>query len=271
VSPKNKGKFGKGKPQIEGTDEFVSGVNQFLNKLKPFAKQLVIGAVVVFVAVVAAVAYNMHRNKQEARATELYSDALDIYQQPVMSEQDAELLASLNLPNQDTLVTHTSVQARAAMALEPLETLQSEYGGTNAAKSARLLHAGALFDAGRYDEAAEMYAAFADSGALEAQRVAAREGVGYALEAKAFAIEDKAAQTAALERALAAFAKIQDKPDGLMRDYALYHQARVMQALDRRDEAIKLYNEVLDTQPATGLRREINNRLAVLDVPADGK
>ena len=47
MSPKNKGKFGKGKPSIETEDEFVSGVNQFLQKLKPYAKQLLIGLVVL--------------------------------------------------------------------------------------------------------------------------------------------------------------------------------------------------------------------------------
>ena len=48
---KNKGKFGKGKPKIEDQDEFVSGVQQVAERVRPYAKQLIIGASVILIAV----------------------------------------------------------------------------------------------------------------------------------------------------------------------------------------------------------------------------
>jgi len=269
VSPKNKGKFGKGKPEIETEDEFVSGVNGFLQKLKPFARQLIIGGVVILVAVIAAIGYNMYRERQAAKATELYDRAVVIYQQPVMSAEEAELIKSLNLPNTPKdMVTHESTEARAAAALAVLEELQSEHGSTSVAERARLFHAGILFDAARYDDAAAMYRKFASSDASADQRIIAREGIGYSIEAKALAEKDPTAQQKGLEQALAAFEKVQPKQDGVYRDYALYHQARLLQTMERNDEAVTLYNQVLDTQPTTPLRSVITQRLAVLEKPA---
>jgi hypothetical protein len=269
VSPKNKGKFGKGKPAIEPQDEFVSGINRVLIKLKPFAKQLLIGGIVVLVAVVAGVGWNMYAQTRAARASELYAQALVIYGQPVMSAEEAELIKSLNLGGQIDFVTHATPQERAQKALVPLEELRSKYGSTDAAAAARLLHAGVLLDAERYDDAADMYRAFAGSDAPAPLRALAREGIGYAIEAKALATEDAAARQAGLEAALAAFGDLQREPTGPMRDHALFHQARVLQSLGRTDEAIAKYNEVLDTQPTTSLRRDISSRLAVIEAPAD--
>jgi len=266
---KNKGKFGKAKPDIEEQDEFVSGVQHITEKLKPYAKQLLIGGTLVLIAVVAAIGYNMYRNKKAAAASELYGKALQLYDEPVMSEEEATLIKSLNLPNQQDFVTHPSVKARAEMALEILDELQSKYASTEAAQTVRLFHAGVLFDAERFDEAADMYSDYAGSDAPAEQRAVAREGQAYALEAKALAAKDDAARKAGLEAALAVFKQVQPDVDGVLRDRSLYHQARVLQSLDRRDEAVALYNEVLDTIPTTALRRDINDRLATLDAPTD--
>ena len=253
---KNKGQFGKGKPHVEPEDEFVSGVNRVLGKLKPFAKQLLIGGAVILIAVFAAVGYNMIQQRKQAHATALYDQAVVIYQQSVMSAEEAD----------------DSLAARAGKVLELLDELQAEYGSTDIAKRALLLHAGALYDAGRFDDAAAMYRRAAATDISEQQKAIAREGIGYALEARALAATDPNARKQGLEQALAAFEKVQTKDDGVYRDYALYHQARVLQTLERTDEAVSLYNKVLDTQPTTALRATINQRPAVLAKPAnDGR
>ncbi len=266
---KNKGKFGKSKPDIEEQDEFVSGMERIIKVLKPYAKQLLIGSVVILVAVVSAVGYNMYKKKQAAAASELYSAAVRLYEEPVMTEEEAELIKSLNLPNQPNFVSHASVEIRAEKTLAILDQIRAEYGSTDAADATRLFHAGVLFDAERYDEAADMYGEFASSDASPDQRAIAREGLGYALEAEALAAKDAGVRQAGLEAALEAFKQVQPDAEGVLRDRALYHQARVLQSLDRGEEAVALYNEVLDTMPTTPLRRDINSRLAALDAPKD--
>ncbi len=264
---KNKGKFGKGKVEIETEDEFVSGVNSFLGKLKPFAKQLVIGAIVLLVFVTGAVLYSMHKQGKEADATTLFNKAVAVYDEPVMSEEDRQLLATLNLPDMPEKV-HPSIKARAEAALVHLDKMRSEFDGTDTVESARMFYAAVLYDAERFDDAVAMYQAVAKSGPA-AQRPLAREGIGYALEAKALANEDAAARQQGLEAALDAFGKVQPKADGKYRDYTMYHQARVLQSLGRIKEAVDLYNQLLETLPTTLLRTEVNDRLAVLEAPAE--
>jgi len=273
VSPKNKGTFGKAKPTVEVEDEFVSGVNRGLQRLKPYAKQLVIGGCVALVAVFVAVGYNMIMQRKASHATELFDQALTVYAQPVMSDEEAALIKSMDLPNTPKdLVTHPSIAARADAALAILDKLEDEYGATSVAARARLLRASALYDAHRYDEAVKAYQAFAASDAPAVQRAIAREGIGYALEAKALAAKDAAARQQGLQQALAAFEKVAPGDDDVYRDYALFHQARLLQSLDRNEDAARVYRQVLETQPTTSLRNEIDARLAVLQVsePASG-
>ena len=265
VSPKNKGKFGKAKPDIEVEDEFVSGVTSFAEKLAPYARKIVAAVVAFFLVVAAVMGYRWYQERREARATEIVAQAMEIYQQPVVSEEQAALFAQLDIPGLPE-VTHPSAKARAEAALAEWEALVGDYGDTDAARHSQLFFAGVLYDAQRYDEAAELYRAFAQSDAPAEQRAIAREGVAYTLEAQALAAEDAQARQAGLEQALAAFEKVQERDDGFYRDYALYHQGRVLESLDRRDDAVAMYQKVLEQFPSTPLRQPIDNRLAALGV-----
>jgi hypothetical protein len=68
--------------------------------------------------------------------------------------------------------------------------------------------------------------------------VLAREGVGVALETQAAAATDPAAKQALLEQALVAFRAVQPDDKGLRRDYALFHEARVLEAMGKPAEAV---------------------------------
>ncbi len=113
----------------------------------------------------------------------------------------------------------------------------------------------------RFDEAVEIYTQLLASDLDRGLRFLAQEGQGYAYEAKGD-----------LDKAAAAFTRLGDGPakdatklDGLYQDRALYHQARISEIKGNRTDAAKLYREVLDKAPATSLREEISNRLAVLE------
>lgn len=259
---KNKGKFGKGEVVPEQEDEFVSGINQVLNRLKPHARRLVALGIGAFVVAIVFVTYRWYQDKQSAAASALYAEATAIYQEPVWADPTIlEALPEEMRPKR----YHTSVKERALKALVPLDKLHSEYGSSDVAARARLFHASVLYDAGRYADAEAMYRAFAASDAPDSLRLIAREGIGYAIEARALEMEEGPERKAALEQALAAFKELQPTEGAAHRDYALYHQARVLRSLDRKDEAIALYKQILDSIPQTPLRRDISNRLAVLE------
>lgn len=286
MSPKNKGKFGQGRSAVETTDEFVSGVSQVAEKLRPHTK--VIAAVSAVLAVVLAgwYTYQYLGQRAEAKATAIYREALEIAERPIVpkteeakpeaaegAKDDGEPAAkdTAEAPeaegdeadgeNDDTFPSH---QARADAVLVPLETLRSEYDSTATARAARLFHAAALYDAGRFQDAIAMYQEILADEPMPVIAATAREGLGYAQEALALANEDQAARQAGLETALATFRQIQPSEEGPRREYALYHEARILAALGKREEATGLLKKAIEIAPESPLRNDIRQRLAQL-------
>jgi tetratricopeptide (TPR) repeat protein len=136
-------------------------------------------------------------------------------------------------------------------------------------KNARLVQAGLLYDAGKYDDAVAAYRAFIDSlggadpGAALALR--AREGIGYAIEAKALAQTDAAARNAGLDEALKAFSELAPDDKDPRHSLGLFHQARLRALKGDKPGAVELYKKALEKQPDPELTDEINNRLALLE------
>jgi tetratricopeptide (TPR) repeat protein len=289
MSPKNKGKFGQGRSAVETTDEFVSGVSQVAEKLRPHTK--IIAAVSAVLAVVLAgwYTYQYLAQRGEAKATALYRQALEIAERPIVPETEeakpegAEGAKEDGAPagdegakdgaetpegdeadgeKDDTFPSH---QARADAVLVPLETLRAEYGSSATARAARLFHAASLYDAGRFQDAIAMYQEILAGEPMPAIAATAREGLGYAQEALALANEDQAARQAGLETALATFRQIQPSEEGPRREYALYHEARILAALGKRDEATASLKKAIEIAPESPLRNDIRQRLAQLD------
>jgi hypothetical protein len=81
VSPKNKGKFGRGKnTEIPETDEFISGVDRILRALKPHALRIGIFFGVVAVIVVSFTVWKWWGQRKSAAATAMYAQAVGLAQ-----------------------------------------------------------------------------------------------------------------------------------------------------------------------------------------------
>jgi tetratricopeptide (TPR) repeat protein len=154
---------------------------------------------------------------------------------------------------------------------ERLEAALNEVDGFLAAErhsplrpEAQLQKAGFLLDLQRPDEAIPIYKELVSARLEPNLRFLADEGLGYAYEAKGD-----------LDDALAAFTKLGADAGqkgaagpgdaGFYQDRALYHQARIAARKGNPTEAAKLYRQVLEKSPQSGLRDEISNRLAVLE------
>jgi hypothetical protein len=264
VSPKNKGKFGRGKEtEIPETDEFISGVDRILRALKPHALRLGIFFGVVAIIVISFTVWKWWGQRKSAAATTTYAQAVALAQVPVSKEAPED--ADKRPPDPRNLPTHFATRAdRAKAVLAKVEELQSDYGATGVAKQADLLAADALFEIGKYADAAEHYRAYIDHGGPEDLVVTAREGLAYALEGQAMAEKDAAARQAALEKALAAFEAMQPKSDGTRRDEALFHQARILAAIGRTDDAVKRFQQILADFPSSPLKDDVELRLLAL-------
>ncbi len=277
MSPKNKGKFGKGKPAVEAEDEFVSTMGKLGAQLKPHVKKIIIATTVVTVALVAIVTYRWWQAQKEAKATALYTKALMISKVFVMPEppSDEEGEAGDTAAKTEPIPkdedgdgipdSFSSEAQRAKAALVPLEKLRSKYGSTDTAKEARLLHASMLYDLEEYARARDMYRSYLSSGSVRELRVIAREGMGYAQEALAYTIEDAEARNAELRsKVLETFRAIQRAEDGPDRDRAVYHEARILASLGQRQEAIAALEQALETWPESKFSYDMKQRLVQL-------
>jgi tetratricopeptide (TPR) repeat protein len=272
VSPKNKGKFGKGKSQVEETDEFVSGVQRIGRRLRPYAKKIAITMTVVVLGVLVLTVWGWLKDRKAKAGTEMYVAATDVMvRQVVAPDPVADDAGVPEVPTPDPadveneIITYASLSEQAEAELAAIKALSSKYGGSPAAKQAKLLEARALLDLDRFDDAVAAYRAYAGKAPTELLGVLAREGEGYALEAKAVAQTDPSAREAGLKEALAAFQRMQPNETGLRRKHALYHEARLTATLGDNDKALELYRKILEIEPPADLEENVNARIASLE------
>jgi tetratricopeptide (TPR) repeat protein len=268
---KNKGKFGKGKSAVEPADEFVSAIDRVARRLRPHAVRIGVMLAVIAVAIIAYGAWTWFGDRRNAGATSLFEEAVEIASARIVPKDEASPTDDSAAPSPGSPAgppaTYGSTQERGTAVIAALDRLASEYDSSKVGREARLLRASTLLELGRHDEAAAAYDEYASDGSVDMLRQVAREGVGYALEAKALANKDPKQQHAGLEEALAAFASIQSGDEGPRRDVALYHQGRILAMLERQPEAIEKYKLALAV-PNTALKPQIEYRLAELESKA---
>lgn len=274
MSPKNKGKFGKGKSEIEEEDEFISTMDRVARTLKPYVRQIIIGTVAVTVVAIALFSWQWYDARREAEATVVYEKALTYAQVTVIPDDPTDFESEEApgkepgaLPDEDgdgIPDEYRSLPQRAEAVLVHLDALASDYGSTDVAAEARLLHAKMLYDAGRYDDAEKTYRAYLGDADSDDTRRIARSGLGYTLEAKGMASEDESARNDQLRQAQAVFKEIQSADEGPGKDLALYHEARILAVLGEKDQAIAALEKALEVAPESDIRYDINQRLVHL-------
>ncbi|HEX7842895.1 MAG TPA: hypothetical protein VF469_35720 [Kofleriaceae bacterium] len=223
------------------------GGESFLDRIRPYLKQIVIGIIVLSAVLLVVFTVRWWKERKQVAATEKLEQILDVAREPV---RDKDEKADPDAPS------FTSIKDRGAAVLDAIAKQ-----GTDVAGAA--FRGGQLLDAGKPDEAITEYRrGVADNGI---EGLLCREGLGLALETKAAAEKDPAARQKGFEEALAAFATMQTDETGPRHAYALYHQARIQQLLGKRADARSLFEKAKtaakDDRELTGL---IEKRLASL-------
>ena len=222
------------------------GGESFLDRYLPHIKK--IAWTCVGIGVVAAIFFGVRAWKQrgERKSTTALADVIAITEEPIRGpdeKPDPKKPSFANATERATAVLAAIANGNAKVS----PTFEGPY----------------LIAAGRFDDAIAKYHTCETATAVDG--VLCREGLGLALEAKAIANKDAAAQKKGYEEALAAFKTMQPEPDGPRADYAKYHEARMLELLEKRDDAkaafLKAKDLAKDTKELTEL---ISARLANL-------
>lgn len=201
----------------------------------------------VLIAVSAVGLVRSAATAREREAGETLSAAVELSQRPVAAQSSGDVAAKL----------FASRQAKDEAVEAALAAVADKHPDTNAAAVARLDLARIQLSKGQYDEAIAGYQGYLDAFPKSGLRLLALEGLGYAFEGKSD--HAKAGETFALLAGDGAPAR------------ALYHQARLNEAQGKKDEARKLYEQVVSEFEREQVSGEARVRLELLDVPAAGQ
>jgi hypothetical protein len=223
----------------EQEDAFQRGVRKAGRQAIDFPK-LVLGVIVIAVGVIAGtVVLSQKSSTVNADASRVLSTATVAIVRgrvvPIENQVGAEEeIARLRFP---IYATEAERQQAIGTALEAALAVDREVVELDA----RLVAAANDVRIGEFATAIEHYDAFlAEVDTDHPLRFMALEGKGIALEAQ----QD-------LEGALLAFQAVAPRPTDFYRHMALYHQGRVLEGLDRKDEALAIYEQFFVEFPPT--------------------
>jgi tetratricopeptide (TPR) repeat protein len=208
---------------------------------------LAVGVVLVGGLIAATVHYFSARG--EEKASKQLGEALAVMERPVVVGVDLQPAA----PGQEP--PFKSEQDKDKAIVDSLAAFRSAHPGSNAAAMAALPLGKAEYRRGNYAEALTAFGEFLDKANKEDPLVVtAREGQGYAHEAKG-----------ELDQALVSFQEMAKlDAGGFLQGMGQYHQARILVAQGKKDEAAKMLSDLKTTQTNTAAGRLATERLAVL-------
>jgi len=243
----------------------VIGGDSLLDRLRPHVKKIAVGAAALAVVLTVYFTWAWFRERSAVASTAKLSDGLASLRHPVVPPppEPKEPKDSKEPQDEPPASQEPSFASYKEQAEATLAGLSSAGGATD---SARLLEARLLLTAGKLDDAEAAYRRLSSGRSLDA--VLAREGLGYVAEARAATAKDENERQRLLEATLTAFRAVQPDDKGLRRDYALYHEARILALLGKRAEARAALEKALELVPDTDLELDIQQRLAQLDATA---
>ncbi|PRP90796.1 hypothetical protein ENSA5_61160 [Enhygromyxa salina] len=235
-------------------DAFQRGVRKASRQVIDTPK-LVIGAIVITVAMIAggvALTNRSHASDAEAARTLQDATAAIVRGQVVPPEEQERLGDSIKLYR---IPVFTTEDERDTKITEQVAAAKSA-GRKKVEQDALLVAAAQAMQAGDFDAALAEYETFlADVPEDHPMRFAALEGKGNALEAKG-----------ELDAALASFQEIAPHTSDYYRAMALYHQGRVLEALERSDEALAIYQQYFEEFPREEMATPmVRDRVEALD------
>ena len=226
------------------------GGESLLDRLLPHVKKIGLTLLGAVLLVSLFVVYRWYQHGKAERATTQVVKALDLVDRQVFDPDPTIPQAPLEEEIYKSEAERTTAVTGAIAKAGP------------GRQAVALVEAQAFLRAGKLPEALAIYRSRAKASGIDG--LLAREGVGITLEAQAAASTDPAAKQKLLEESLAAFRSLQPDEKGPRRDYALYHEGRILEEMGKPTEAIAALKQALASVPDTSLEPVIKNRLSAL-------
>ena len=185
----------------------------------------------------------------EEKASKQLGEALSVLERPVVTGVELQPAAEGQEP------PFKSDKEKDEAIVKSLTDFRGAHKGSDAAAMAALPLGKAEYRLGNYDQALASFGDFLGKARKEDPlTVSAREGQGYAHEAKG-----------ELDQALVSFQEMARlDAGGFLQGMGQYHQARILVAQGKKDEAAQLLSDLKTAQTNTAAGRLATERLAVL-------
>jgi tetratricopeptide (TPR) repeat protein len=203
------------KELLKEPDEFLTISTKLINLAIEYKTYLTYALGIILVLAVIISGIRFYSIRAENKASELLVASLTKYNSLKLEKQPAEV--------------YDEVSADFQFILD-------KYNGKESAKLARLTYANICYNAGKYEQAIELYKTaqteFAKHPMILNQVLS---NLGYAYE-----------QKGDYEIAVSYFEKISSAPEGIMRDEALYHLGRLYDELGLMEKSREAYDKILN-------------------------
>lgn len=192
-----------------------------------------------------------YQGQQEVEASVDVSQAIQMYQHPIEGSREMELIEQNERIKKPETV-YESREAKWQAIYDKAAAAATNHGEGPLSVSARYAKAGAAYHLGKYDEAAALYKELLAEERAEDLHVFARFGLAMAQAGQG----DVASAAVAFDE----LAGMNEEYVGL----ALYHKGRVYEAAGKAAEAKEAYHKLLEEQPKTTYKSDVERRLALL-------
>jgi tetratricopeptide (TPR) repeat protein len=239
---------------LKEPDEFLSFTVRALKWISDQKVTLLVGALALLVVILGTFAWRWHSQSLEKAASHAFMQAREILDARVIPRED-----SAGTSSSDGSFFSEDDKFKAAIA--EFEQVTKNHSNSATATLATYYVAEYSRRIGDYDKAIESFKNY-----LRA------EGTGG--ELAAFAVEGIAASLEAQgknDQATQQYQRLTEHPFDMQPERGRFHVARLEQKAGRTEEAVRLFNEIIEKHPKTTYLRDIEDRLSMLEKPEKEK
>lgn len=220
----------------------------WIEENRPAAMGIFFAILLVPFGVYAAVHFS---NQSEIEASKEVSESIRMYQYPIEGSPEMQVIEQNDKIKKPETVYPTRDAKWEAIYKEADGALAKHSQG-DLSVAAKYAKAGAAYNLGKYDEAIPLYEEVLADARGESLHVFARLGLAMAQAGKGD-----------VDAALSNFDELAASNEELA-GLALYHKGRVLESAGKTEEAKKAYHELLESEPETTYKSDVERRLAIL-------